>query len=135
MEKIDSKEKFIFLAVLVWFYGFFHARNLAAYDEGPIYELHDEFIWESLCGEKHFEISNPAVRKWCAIALIVIGAVMMWGTLEDVIFLLIPEHLWRILSPIVDLVPQLAVSAFIIYLGVKMIMGKKEEMNSNGNEN
>lgn len=128
-------DAFIFLAVLVWFFGFFHARNLAAYDEGAFCELHDEFIWESMGGGIHFEISSPTVRKWCAIALIVIGVVMMWGTLEDVIYLMIPEHLWRIFSPFVDLVPQLTVSVLIIYLGVKLIMGKKEELNGNGSEN
>lgn len=122
-------DAFAFLVVLVWFFGFFHARNLAAYDEGPLYELHDAFIWESLGGGLRFEITSPKLRKWAAIVLIFVGVAMLWGTLEDVIYMLIPDHLWRILSPFVELVPQLAVAVLIIFIGVKLIMGKKEELN------
>ena len=127
-------DAFILLAVLVWFYSFFHARNLATYNEGPLCELHDEFIWESWGGGLKFEISSPVLRKWLSIALIVVGVGMLWGTLEDVIYHFIPEHLWHILSPVVELVPQLAVSVFIICIGVKLIMGKKEELEGNGSE-
>lgn len=120
---------FIFLAVLVWFYGFFHARSLASYEEGPLCELPDEFIWQSFAEGKKFEITSPTLRKWAAIILIVVGVVMLWGTLETVIYTLIPDHLWRILSPFAELIPQLAVSVLIIVIGVKLIMGKKEELN------
>jgi len=128
-------DAFIFLAVLVWFYSFFHARNLATYNEEPISELHDEFIWESWGGGLQFEITSPVLRKWVSIGLIVVGVGMLWGTMEDVIYHLIPDRLWHILSPVVELVPQLAVSVFIIYIGVKLIMGKKEELDGNGREN
>ena len=128
-------DAFAFLIVLVWFYGFFHARNLAAYDEGSLYELHDEYIWESFGSGLKFNSNSSAVRKWAAIALIFVGVMMLWGTLEDVLYTLIPEQLWRMLSPYVELIPQLAVSGLIIFIGIKLIQGKKEVLDGNGAEN
>ena len=127
-------DAFICLAFLVWFYGFFHARNLAAYDEGLIYELHDEFIWESFGCKGTFEITSPVLRKWAAVILIVLGIGMLWATLKDVIYALIPHHLWNVLSPFVDMVPQLAVSVLIIFVGLKLIQGKKEELDGDGKQ-
>ena len=125
---------FIMIAALVWFYGFFHARSLAAYDDGPLYELQDRFIWEDWCGGLKLEISSPVLRKWASIVLIVIGVAMLWGTLEDVLYRLIPHHLWDVLSPVVDMVPQVVVAALMILIGVKLIQGKKEALEDHGRE-
>lgn len=127
-------DAFIMLAVLVWFYGFFHARTLATYDEGPLDDLRDKFIWEDWGGGLQFEITSPVLRKWASVVLIVIGVVMLWGTLENVLYQLIPHHLWDILSPVVDMVPQVVVSALMILIGVKLIQGKRETLKENGRE-
>ncbi len=123
---------FILLAVLVWFYGFFHARNLAACSEEELQEILDNFIWESFGSFGKIRISNPTLRKWGAIILIMYGLSLLWRTISQMIYYLAPEYMWEYLVPLVDEVPQIAVALIIIIVGAKLIAEKKEELNGKG---
>lgn len=119
----------VFGAILVWFYSFFHARNLMAYDEDIFMELEDDFIWNSFINESNIQVSNPSLRKWVAGIMIVFGVVMLWQNFSQIIYCLIPDLLWGVLVPIVDTIPEVVISILIIYIGVRMIRGKKEELD------
>lgn len=125
-------DAFIFFAILLWFYGFFHARNLAACKEEEFLSLPDEYIWESFMTGKKIQISNPTLRKWGAGILIACGVVMLWQNLSKMLYGFIPENMWLYFAPLVDMIPQVIVAIVIIIIGVKMIMGKKEELDGEG---
>lgn len=125
-------DAFAFLAILIWFCGFFHARNLAACSEEVFQSLPDEFIWESFTNGRKLPISNPALRKWGAGILIFCGVILLWQNISSMIYRLIPESMWVHLAPLVDRIPQTAVAILIIIIGIKMIMGKKEELDGEG---
>ena len=116
-------------AVLVWFYSFFHARNLAALPEEVFNELEDHFVWEGVLEEKNFKISSPTLRKWAGAILLVIGGVLLWDSFSAIIYNLIPELYWQTLYPIVDRFPQVVIAVLIIAIGFKLMAGKKEELN------
>lgn len=125
----NSLEILAMTAVVIWFYGFFHARNLAAMPEAEFMELSDEFIWEGFLEERNFRISNPALRKWGAAILIVFGAVLLWENFSSIIYNLIPDYLWNELYPIINSVPQVVIAVLIIVIGFRLMAGKKEEIN------
>ncbi len=129
---LRSSDAFALIAILVWFWGFFHARNLAACNDEIFQSLPDEFIWESLAEGRKIPISNPTLRKWGAGILIFFGVVTLWQNISSIIYSLIPEYLWIYLAPWVDRVPQIAVAVLIIIIGVKMIIGKREELDGEG---
>ena len=116
-------------ALLVWFYAFFHARNLAAMVMDEFNALEDCFIWEGFLEEKNFKISSPTLRKWAAAILIVFGAVILWDNFSSIIYNLIPKRYWNELYPIIDRIPQVVIAVLIIAIGMKLIAGKKEEIN------
>lgn len=122
-------EMLAMVAIIIWFYGFFHARNLAAMPEEEFMELPDEFIWQGFLEERNFSVSNPTLRKWGAGILIVFGAVLLWENFSQMIYNLIPEYLWDELYPIVNRVPQVVVAVMIIWIGIKLMAGKKEELH------
>ena len=123
---------FILFAVLVWFYSFFHARNLAACSEEEFQSLADEYIWTSFMEGRKIKITNPSLRKWGAIVLIVYGVTQLWHTIVGWIYHLIPDHMWQEVYTFVDEVPQVLVALVIIIVGLKLIAGKKEELNGEG---
>ena len=123
---------FILFAVLVWFYSFFHARNLAACGEEEFQALADEYIWSAFIEGKEIKFTNPSLRKWGAIVLIVYGVTQLWHTISRWIYYLIPDYMWPAASMLVDEVPQILVSVVIIIVGLKLIVGKKEELNGEG---
>jgi len=124
---------FILFAVLVWFYSFFHARNLAACNEAEFRLLEDEYVWSSFLAGKEIKISNPTLRKWGAVILIVFGVTQLWKTVASWIYYLIPDHMWEMASMLVDEIPRVLIALVIILIGIKLIAGKKEEIHGEGN--
>lgn len=120
------------IVALIWFYSFFHARNLATATDEIFYNMQDEFIWESFAARRNIQISNPTLRKWVASILIVCGVVMLWQNFSSVIYGFIPDYLWDYVYPVMQSIPQVVVAVIIIIIGVKLIVGKKEEMNGDG---
>ncbi len=129
---LRGSDVFILFAVLAWFYSFFHARNLAASTEEEFHALTDDYVWSSFIEGKEIKITNPSLRKWGAIVLIVYGVIQLWHTVSRWIYYLIPDELWDVASMFVDEIPQVLVALVIIILGFKLIAGKKEELNGEG---
>ena len=120
---------FIPALILVWFYSFFHARNVASLSEEEFGNLSDAFIWEGLAEDGSFKISSPTIRKWAAGILMVLGAVILWDNFSYVILNVIPDRYWDELYPIIDRIPQVVIALIIIAVGFKLIAGKKEELH------
>ena len=120
---------FSFVAILIWFYSLFHAWNLSSCPIEQFQALPDEYVWTSFMEGKPLPVSNPTLKKWGAYALIIFGVVMLWENLSSVLYWVIPEYLWDQLSPLVDSIPQIVVAFVIIIVGIKLIQGKKEELN------
>ena len=118
--------------VLIWFIGFFHARNLATLPDEIFYELKDEFIWENFAVNRNIRVSNPTLRKWAAIILVIVGVVMLWQNFSSVIYSFIPDRLWDYVYPVMEKIPQIAIAIVIIAIGIRLIAGKKEELENDG---
>jgi len=115
------------LAVLVWFYAFFHARKLVHLSDDDFEKVNDHYIWEEfddLTGLKTGSSSNK-VLAWI---LIVLGIAIIWENVSDYLYLLIPNSQWNTLAPFVRSIPQVAIAVLIIVVGVKLIKGKKKEL-------
>lgn len=127
------QDVFLLATGLIWFFSFFHARNLASSDEHIFLELEDDFIWSSFVDEQNIQISNPILRKWGAGILIIFGVVMLWENFSRLIYRMIPDRLWEKLAPIVDTTPEIIIAVLLICIGLRMIRGKKEELDENNN--
>ncbi len=122
-------DAFSFVGILIWFYSFFHARSLSTCPIEQFQILTDEYVWTEFLEGKQISVSNPTLKKWGAYILITLGVVMLWENLSSVIYWMIPEHLWNQLAPLIDTIPQLVIAIIIIILGIKLIQGKKEELD------
>ena len=120
----------VVIDIIVWFYSFFHVHNLAALSDEEFYAIEDDYLFSlgNLSAQgKDFSQNN---RKILAAVLIIMGAFMTWrGTLY-----LLNEFLpWSIYSYILDLtdyLPRIMMGIAIIALGITMIRGKKEELDT-----
>jgi hypothetical protein len=120
---------FVPVMVLVWFYSFFHARNLAALSAEEFGNLSDTFIWEGFAEDGSFKLSSPTIRKWAAGILMVLGAVILWDNFSYMIINIIPDRYWDELYPMIDRFPQVVIAVLIIFIGLKLMAGKKEELH------
>lgn len=123
---------FILFGVLTWFYSFFHARNLASSSEEEFMSLQDTYIWAELTGGSGIRVTNPTLRKWGAVLLILYGFTQLWDAVLQWIYYLIPEYLWETVSGFAGEVPRIVTALVIIVIGLKLIAGKKEEVHGEG---
>lgn len=122
---------FVLVVFLIWAFGFFHARNIVACSDEEFAALEDKCIWEEFSFGTSLKIKNSTFRKWLAVFLIIIGGGVIWNNLYDLLVFLIPDTLWQFIYPVVNRVPGLIFAVFVIMVGVKLIVGKKKELDEN----
>ena len=122
----------VFVAIVAWFYSFFHARNMASMSDAELQQTEDVYLYHIPQDFKGPNFSEKS-RKWIAILLIIFGVILLYRNviyfLEDV-FEIIPYEVYLI----TDRLPQVAVAVVIIVLGVKLISGKRQELTRMGSE-
>lgn len=115
---------------IIWFYSFFHVHNLAGMSDEEFYAVEDEFLIPldkiSFKGKNLTEES----RKFISICLIILGVVLTYQGLENMLYPYIPEWLFAIIAQITNGLPKIVVGLAIIYIGLKMIRGKEKELDS-----
>ena len=103
----------VFVAIVAWFYSFFHARNMASMSDAELQQTEDVYLYHIPQDFKGPNFSEKS-RKWIAILLIIFGVILLYRNviyfLEDV-FEIIPyvaplricadsaEPAWDSLSP------------------------------------
>lgn len=122
------------LPLVVWFYSFFHANNLGSMSDEEFYNIKDNYLFFADGEDSLKAFATGKYRKAAAVALIIIGSVMLWDVFNDTLFNILGKELYnmyfREISHIINnYVPRLVVGIAIIWFGVKLIRGKKEEMD------
>lgn len=115
------------LAVVVWFYSFFHANHLASLNDDEFGEVNDEYLFglDSLPGIETFV---KKYHQWVAYILIFIGICFLWDSLGNLLYNLLPKEyrfIYSVMWQIGNYVPSIIIGLGIIFAGVKMIGGKK----------
>lgn len=131
----NAEDYFIIVAASIWAFAFFHARNVAYMSDEDFMEYEDKWIWDEMTGNNPTAITNRIGQKRIAIIYIVFGVAVLWNMVLDVIGYFVPEAIWDEIYDIVRNVPGAAIAVLIIMLGVKMIKGKKEELQIEDKEN
>ncbi len=117
----------LFLALVVWFYGFFHARNLAHLDEMELQQVEDHYLFVN--EEFDTQKITSKYRKLFAAVLILLGVAVLWNNLMNFLYSILPSSIaYDYVREVGYAVPRLAVAVLVIVIGVKMIAGKKEEL-------
>ena len=124
-------DELVVLAVVVWFYSFFHANHLASLNDEEFAKVEDKYLYglDTLSGGKDFVVKY---RKWVAIALIFVGVLLLWNSVMDMLRRIVsPEiyhMIYKVMSPIGYFIPRVLVAVLIILAGVKMIGGRKQQL-------
>ena len=120
------------ISVVMWCYGFFHARNYAGLDDQSFEALEDRYVWEEFSDIDLSRMSDKKARKWISAILIVIGASLIWDYFSNILYRLIPEGYWEDMYPVLNNIPQVVISVVMVIVGIRMIIGKKKELDTTG---
>ncbi|MGO5051483.1 hypothetical protein ACTQ6A_03035 [Lachnospiraceae bacterium LCP25S3_G4] len=118
---------------IIWFYSFFNVHNLKTLSEEEFYSIEDDYV---LHVDRLIEDKENFLRKYrklIAIVLIIGGLSLLWNTMENMLYFVLPDFLMDVIGIISRGVPQIAVAIGFIWLGLHMIMGKRKELEMNEN--
>ncbi|MGN1180267.1 MAG: hypothetical protein ACI4SD_03550 [Suilimivivens sp.] len=122
--RLDS---FTVVAIVVWFYGFFHANHLVSLSDEEFDGVKDEYLLGvgALAEGRDFVAKY---HKWVAGILIVAGVLLLWNTFTDIAYRFLPQVISDTMRVIGNYAPRILVAVAIIFIGVKMIQGRKEQL-------
>ena len=125
----SSFEFLMALGLVIWFFGFFHARNYASMTDTEFDAMEDRYIWEEFPELGNIRIANTTVKKVIAAILIILGCGQLWRYFSGIIYNLIPQNIWNDTYPVVECIPSVAIALLFITVGVLMVRGKKRELD------
>lgn len=117
---------FSVLAIVLWFYSFLHVHNLRNLPLEEFCQIEDKCIWEDL--NLNFKW-NSAYKTVVALVLIVVGIFLLWDNFSDLLWMVLPGGIISdFIYSLTYRLPRIVIAAVIIFLGVKLIGGKKKEL-------
>lgn len=113
---------------IVWFYAFFDCINLAWANDEDFNAQEDDYFMGGEIFDRAKGIVLGKYRPAAGIALILLGIYMV---IENVILKFGFGYgiAGEIIGDVFRVIPQLAVAGLIIFIGVRLIMGKKEDLD------
>lgn len=116
------------LCIILWFYSFLHTHNLRSMSLEEFCQLEDQYLWEGVALNFQWNSRNKGV---VAVALIVIGAFLLWENL----FAWIGWYLSGFLGNLMYRLPRAVIGVLVLLLGVWLISGKKRELDREEQQN
>lgn len=123
----------IFLLPIIWFYSFFNVHNLKSLSEEEFHSIEDRFILPVEGFATNQEKFVKEYRNILAFLLIILGISGIWNTITNWLSAILPDFLYEYVAMLGYQLPTIALSVILIMIGLKLIKGKREELNKNEN--
>ena len=119
----------VFLIPIIWFYSFFNVHNLKSLSEEEFYSIEDSYVlhMDELAGDISSLLKHHG--KITAILLIFLGASILWNTLVDFLYMILPGYLADVIGRFTYHLPQLVIAAAIIFTGIYILTRKKDALD------
>lgn len=124
----------VFAGIIVWCYSFFHVHNLRSLPDAEFQKIEDKIIVPFNGVDLDFHITNNKLRAVGAVVMILFGASLLWNYVLDVISWILPYEIYDIVWRFCYDLPEAIVAVVIIWLGVRLIKGKKKALETQAAE-
>lgn len=118
-----------FIGIVVWFYSFFHVHNLRSLPDQKFQEVEDKILVPFNGENLNINITDRKIRIAVAFFLIFYGVSSIWNYLLNIVSRFLPEEFYHIVWEILYEIPEVVVALLIIWLGIRLIKGKKKELD------
>ena len=121
----------LFLIPIIMLYSFFDVHNLNTLTDEALFNIEDTYIMD-INHLQNIESLSATKNKLFAFGLILIGGIILWNTIVDGLRYIIGYN--SVIYRFINMTPQLIISIILVVIGIKLIIGKREKMNSEQNE-
>lgn len=120
----------MYLLPVLWFYAFFECINMAWASPEEFSSLHDSYLFQS-CNPSVF--NSITSRRWAfygGILLVFFGVYLILSKVASNFYGLMTDYAAEIFSSALSLFPQIFFGVIIILIGIRLIVGKKKELEN-----
>ncbi|SDB66823.1 hypothetical protein [Butyrivibrio sp. INlla16] len=133
---LGLSDAFMMIPIVLWFYSFFHARNMATCRIDIFAGLQDDYFWNELFDGKGINLKSETAKKVSAWVLIIAGVSIIWnivvepilGGVEALANMTGLNFIYDAVAGCVYSLPRLIIAVVIIVLGLRLIRGKKNTL-------
>lgn len=119
----------LFVALVAWFYSFFHARNMAHMPDAEFENQKDEFLLGGRMETETKELfRGENTSRAAAVILVILGTVFCLRAFRNLIWRYLPSSVAFWVDDLFYMLPQILIGVGIILLGCWMIRGKKRDL-------
>lgn len=120
----------LYIALLIWCYAFFDCLNKCHLSDEELFNIKDKYLLDN---NDIFKFDSNVFNKrklFLGIVVLVLGVCALWNTFMNILGTIIPQEIFNIIFNTSRTIPRILISVVIIIIGVKLIIGKKRESDS-----
>ncbi|WP_022762961.1 MULTISPECIES: hypothetical protein [unclassified Butyrivibrio] len=133
---LGLSDAFMMIPIVLWFYSFFHARNMATCRIDVFAGLQDDYFWNEFFDGKGINLKSETAKKISAWVLIIAGVSIIWNIVVEPILSGVEalanmtglNFIYDAVAGCVYSLPRLIIAVVIIVLGLRLIRGKKNTL-------
>lgn len=114
---------------VLWFYSFFSSINMAWVDDTQFFEFEDRYCFTT---ESFSQVNKRLSGRgglYVGILLLFFGIYLILSKLVQNVYSMLRVEIADALTNIVYVFPQIFLGAIIVIIGVRLIIGKRRELN------
>lgn len=122
----------LYILPIIWFYAFFDCINKRFTTDEEFYLLEDEYLFSM---DKFIKLDSEVLKKHRLISgflLLFLGVYLIFENVMNIIAPYISNEVVGILYNFIRISPQVLVAIVIIAVGIKLILGRKKESETDG---
>lgn len=127
---------------IIWCYSFFNVHNIRGLSDEEFYALEDDYVFhmDKILSDKILPKNkkNKRQNKILAAILIIAGVCILWHLLVDYvdryIYSILPNMVAQSILDALYTVPQFVVALILIIIGIRLVKGKKVELEEKEGE-
>lgn len=124
------------IPMILWAYSLFEANNLGSLPDDQFNSVEDKYLFGLDEVEMH-SIKNSLMgkyRKAVAVVVILLGLNLLWNVICDILFDIfevfgVSDYFYLLTYHVGDSVTRIVIGIVIIWFGIRLIRGKKVELD------
>jgi hypothetical protein len=121
----------MYIAPIIWFYAFFDCINKRWSSDEEFSKFKDGYLFTGDNYAKIDGLLKGKLKLVVGILFILIGAKILFDIITANLQSIIPAYIYSTFISIINVIPQFAVGALIIALGIYLIIGRKGSVEHN----
>lgn len=121
----------MYVLPVLWFYAFFDCINRAWADDREFATLDDRFLFSKETLERANRMLSGRGMLYAGILLLLFGIYLIVDKLLTACQSVLNPILASVISGTVSVIPQFLLGVLVILVGVRLIVGKKKELDEN----